>query len=196
MKLICGLGNPGREYERHRHNIGFRVVEVLCARAKASLDQDKFQARFGQGTLSGDRVLFVQPQTFMNESGQALAGTSRFFKVPLADVLVIHDELDMPFGRLQLKQGGGTGGHNGLESIVERLGDDGFVRLRFGIDKPHGPNAKERVIGHVLSGFTAEEQARLPELIDRAADAAECWVGQGLATAMNRFNRKEGERPA
>lgn len=191
MKLICGLGNPGREYERHRHNIGFQVVDALCSRAKVSLDHDKFEARFGQGTLAGERVLFLEPQTFMNASGQALAAAVRFYKVPLGDVLVIHDELDLPFGRLQLKAGGGTGGHNGLGSIVERLGDPSFARLRFGIGKPQGPDVKERVYGHVLSNFAREEGERLPELVQRAADAAECWAGQGLATAMNRFNRKD-----
>jgi PTH1 family peptidyl-tRNA hydrolase len=190
MKLICGLGNPGREYERHRHNLGYRVVDVLCGRARVRLDHEKFDARFAQGSLDEERVLFLQPTTFMNLSGQSLAGAARFYKVPLEDVLVIHDELDLPFGRIQLKTGGGTGGHNGLESIVERLGDGGFARLRCGIGKPEGPKAPERVIGHVLSNFSKEEAEQLPALIDRAADAAEYWVREGMAAAMNRFNRK------
>jgi PTH1 family peptidyl-tRNA hydrolase len=191
MKLLCGLGNPGRDYERHRHNIGFRVVDVLCQRAKASLAQGKFEARFGQGSLGGERVLLLEPHTFMNDSGRSLGAAVRFYKVALEDVLVIHDELDMPFGRLQLKAGGGTGGHNGLESIVEVLADPGFARLRFGVGKPQGPNPKDRVVGHVLSNFSAEEAPQLDALVARAADAAECWVTQGLAAAMNRFNRKD-----
>jgi PTH1 family peptidyl-tRNA hydrolase len=190
LKLICGLGNPGREYERHRHNLGFRVVDALVERARARLDHDKFDARLGQGTLGEERVLFLQPQTFMNLSGQSVAGAARFYKVPLEDVLVIHDELDLPFGRIQLKTGGGTGGHNGLESIVERLGDPAFARLRFGIGKPEGPKAPERIVGHVLSNFSKEESEQLPTLLDRAADAAELWARQGMAVAMNRFNRK------
>ncbi len=190
MKLICGLGNPGREYERHRHNIGFRVVEALLPKASAQLNQDKFEARVGSGTLGGEKLLFVLPQTFMNLSGKSVAGAARFYKVDPADVLVIHDELDLPFGRLQLKAGGGAGGHNGLKSILEHLGTDAYPRLRFGVGKPEGPNAKERVVGHVLSGFRGEEEQALGELIDRAVEMAACWATQGLATAMNRYNKR------
>jgi PTH1 family peptidyl-tRNA hydrolase len=190
MKLICGLGNPGREYERHRHNIGFMVIEALLPRAKAELNQEKFQARVGQGTLGGERILFVEPQTYMNLSGRSLAEAARFYKVAVEDILVIHDELDLPFGRLQLKAGGGTGGHNGLKSSVQSLGADGFIRLRFGIGKPEGPNAKERVAGYVLSNFDDGERRQLEEHIGRAVDMAETWVREGLATAMNRFNRR------
>jgi PTH1 family peptidyl-tRNA hydrolase len=190
MKLICGLGNPGREYERHRHNIGFMVVEALLPRARGELNQEKFQARVGQGTLGGERILFVEPQTYMNLSGRSLAEAARFYKVAVEDILVIHDELDLPFGRLQLKAGGGTGGHNGLKSSVQSLGADGFIRLRFGIGKPEGPNAKERVAGYVLSNFDDGERRQLEELIGRASDMAETWAREGLATAMNRFNRK------
>ncbi|WNZ59770.1 aminoacyl-tRNA hydrolase [Myxococcus sp. MxC21-1] len=190
MKLIVGLGNPGREYERHRHNIGFMVVEALLSRARAELNQEKFAAKVGQGTLAGERVLFVEPQTFMNLSGRSVAEAARFFKVPVADVLVIHDELDLPLGRLQLKAGGGSGGHNGLKSIVSSLGDEGFIRLRFGIGKPEGPNARERVSGYVLSNFDDGERREMDALIDRAMDMTELWIREGLSVAMNRFNRK------
>lgn len=190
MKLICGLGNPGREYERHRHNIGFMVVEALLSRARAELNQEKFQAKVGQGSLGSERILFLEPQTYMNLSGRSLAEAARFYKVAVEDILVIHDELDLPFGRLQLKAGGGTGGHNGLKSSVQSLGADSFIRLRFGIGKPEGPNAKERVAGYVLSNFDDGERRQLEELIGRSADMAETWAREGLATAMNRFNRK------
>jgi PTH1 family peptidyl-tRNA hydrolase len=190
VKLICGLGNPGREYERHRHNVGFMVVEELCRRARASLDQKKFEAEVGTGTLGGEKVLFVLPQTFMNLSGKSLAGAARFYKIAPADVLVIYDELDLPFGRMQVKAGGGAGGHNGMKSILEMYGEDSFARLRFGIGKPEGPNARERVVGHVLGNFSGEENKQLQELLGRAADAAEVWTREGLATAMNRFNRR------
>ena len=190
MKLICGLGNPGREYERHRHNIGFMVVEALLSRARAELNHEKFQARVGQGSLGGEKVLFLEPQTYMNLSGRSLAEAARFYKVAVEDILVIHDELDLPFGRLQLKVGGGSGGHNGLKSIVSSLGADGFIRLRFGVDKPQGPNAKERVAGYVLSNFDDAERRQLDDLIPQAADAAESWVRDGLATAMNRYNKR------
>jgi PTH1 family peptidyl-tRNA hydrolase len=189
VKLVAGLGNPGREYAGHRHNVGFVVVDRLSARLGIALGQEKFQARIGQGDASGERVLLLQPQTFMNDSGAALAAAMRFYKVGPDDLLVVHDELDLPFGRLQLKRGGGTGGHNGLESIVEQLGED-FARLRVGIGKPSGPNAKERVVGHVLHDFSGEERKELPTLVDRAADMAESWLRTGLAEAMNRHNRR------
>src|SRR5215217_3881403 len=176
MKLICGLGNPGREYERHRHNIGFMVVEALLSRARAELNQEKFAAKVGQGTLAGEKILCVEPQTFMNLSGRSVAEAARFYKIPPEDVLVIHDELDLPLGRLQLKAGGGSGGHNGLKSIVASLGSEAFIRLRFGIDKPEGPNARERVAGYVLSNFDDGERRQLDELMDRAMDMTECWV--------------------
>jgi len=190
MKIVCGLGNPGREYERHRHNIGFRVVERLADRARASFDKQKFDAALAQATVGGEKVLLLKPQTFMNLSGRSVAGAAGFYKVLPADVLVIHDELDLPFGRLQLKAGGGAGGHNGLRSIQQLLGTDAYARLRFGIDKPQGPNAKERVVGHVLSAFSSEEERALEERVQTATDAAEAWLTDGLASAMNRFNRK------
>ncbi|MFZ5472295.1 MAG: aminoacyl-tRNA hydrolase, partial [Myxococcota bacterium] len=191
MKLICGLGNPGREYERHRHNVGFMVVDLLVQRAKAALNQEKFDGRVGQGDLAGERVIFLEPQTFMNLAGRSLAAAARFYKVPPSEVLVVHDELDLPFGRLQLKSGGGPGGHNGIKSILQCWGTDAFARLRVGIGKPEGPDAKERVIGHVLGGFTKTEQEVLPALLGRAADGAELWVRGGLAAAMNRVNRRQ-----
>ena len=190
MKIICGLGNPGREYERHRHNIGFMVVEALLSRARAELNHEKFQARVGQGTLGGEKVLFLEPQTYMNLSGRSVAEAARFYKVAVEDILVIHDELDLPFGRLQLKAGGGSGGHNGLKSTVSNLGEDSFIRLRFGIGKPQGPNAKERVAGYVLSNFDDGERRQLDDLIAQAADASDTWVRDGLATAMNRYNKR------
>ena len=191
MKLICGLGNPGREYERHRHNIGFRVVEALAARVKAGFDQRKFDAELATTTVAGEKTLLLKPQTFMNRSGQSLAGAARFYKVAPPDILVVHDELDLPFGRLALKAGGGAGGHDGLKSILECFGEDGFARLRLGIDKPTGPGAKERVADYVLSRFTDEELKSLDELVGRAADACELWLAQGLGAAMNRFNRRQ-----
>ncbi|MCP3100006.1 aminoacyl-tRNA hydrolase [Myxococcus sp. K15C18031901] len=190
MKLICGLGNPGREYEKHRHNIGFMVVDALLSRARAQLNQEKFAAKVGQGTLAGERILFLEPQTFMNLSGRSVGEAARFYKIPVEDVLVVHDELDLPLGRLQLKAGGGSGGHNGLKSIVSSLGAENFIRLRFGIGKPEGPNARERVSGYVLSGFDDAERRQLEELIGRSVDMAESWVRDGVATTMNRFNRK------
>ncbi len=192
MKIISGLGNPGREYEEHRHNVGFMVVDALARALKASFTQHKFDADLATASLGGDRVLLLKPQTFMNLSGTAVGGAARFYKVAPEDVLVVHDELDLPFGRLALKLGGGTGGHNGLNSLRESWGEETYGRLRFGIGKPTGPNAKERVVGHVLGGFSGEERKLLPELIDQASAAAQAWATQGMAKAMNALNRRGG----
>jgi PTH1 family peptidyl-tRNA hydrolase len=189
-RLVVGLGNPGREYAGHRHNAGFLVAERLAGAVGIPLGQSKFQGRFGQGDLGRTRVVLLLPETFMNASGEAVSAAARFYKVPPEDLLVVHDELDLPFGRLQLKKGGGTGGHNGLESIVEHLGTADFARLRFGIGKPQGRNAKERVVGHVLHDFSAEEREQLPGLVDRAVEMAGAWVTLGLPEAMNRHNRR------
>jgi peptidyl-tRNA hydrolase, PTH1 family len=187
VKLICGLGNPGAEHAGDRHNAGYLVLERLASRAGISLDMAKFDGRLGAGRLGAERVLLLKPETYMNLSGQSVGAAARFYKVAPAQVLVVHDELDLPFGRLQLKSGGGTAGHNGLRSILSGLGEEGFARLRVGVGKPEG---KQKVVGHVLSGFSAEERGLLPELLDRAADAAAGWATLPLAEAMTRFNRK------
>lgn len=190
MKIVCGLGNPGRDHSGHRHNIGFMVLDELASRLKGSFDSEKFDARLATVSVGGEKVLLLQPQTFMNRSGTSLGGAARFYKVAPADVLVVHDELDLPFGKVQLKLGGGTGGHNGLNSMAEHWGEADYARLRMGIGKPQGPNAKERVVGHVLGNFSAEEGRELKALIQRGADGCELWLVHGMQTAMNRFNRK------
>ena len=190
MKLICGLGNPGKEYEKHRHNVGFMVVEALASDWGTSFNQEKFQGDIASVTLGGEKVLLVKPKTFMNVSGRCVGPLAHFYKVSAEDILVVHDELDMPFGRIQLKKGGGSGGHNGLKSLTEAFGHSEYARLRVGIDKPVGPNAKERVPGYVLSAFSKEESAALPELVQQAREVCEAWAKMGLAAAMNRYNRK------
>ncbi len=188
MKIICGLGNPGREYERHRHNIGFQVLDVLAARWKATFNTHKFDAEVSNASFASHKVLLLKPQAFMNISGQSLAAAARFYKVTLEEVLVVHDELDLPFGRLQLKPGGGSGGHNGLKSIALSWEQD-YARLRFGIGRPPAPGP-DRVVGHVLSNFSSEEQPLLAAAIVRAAEGAEAWTREGMQKAMNGFNRK------
>jgi peptidyl-tRNA hydrolase, PTH1 family len=187
VKIVCGLGNPGREYEDTRHNVGFLVVDALASALRIPLVQEKFEGVLGQGNAFDDKVLLLKPQTFMNLSGQSLGPAARFYKVGPEDVLVIHDELDLPLGRLQLKGGGGSGGHNGLKSILSSWGEDGFARLRLGIGKPEG--GRDQTSGHVLSGF-GPNRAEAQELIQRATEAALCWLKDGLATAMNRHNRR------
>lgn len=187
MKLIVGLGNPGRQYQGTRHNVGFRVVDELARKAGIALSSNKFEGEYGQGTLAGTKAALLKPQTYMNLSGDSVAPAARFYKVEPEDLIVVHDELDLPFGRLQLKKGGGTGGHNGLNSIVERLGSNEFIRLRVGIGKPE---TKERVVGHVLGGFAQSEAGQLQELTAKAVEAIEAILEKGLQKAMTEFNRK------
>jgi PTH1 family peptidyl-tRNA hydrolase len=187
MKLIVGLGNPGRQYHRTRHNIGFRVVDELAHREGIAFSSSKFQGEWGQGAVGREKVALLKPQTYMNLSGDSVAPAARFFKVGPEDLIVVHDDIDLPFGRLQLKIGGGTGGHNGLNSIVEQLGSEDFIRVRIGIGKPE---AKEAVIGHVLSSFDREEAKALDDIAARAVDAIRAIISGGLAMAMNEFNRR------
>lgn len=189
MKIVVGLGNPGRQYAGTRHNVGFDVIDYLAAAPSVGGARSAFQADVFEATEGGEKLLLLKPQTFMNVSGQSLAAAANFYKVAVEDVLVVHDELDLPFGRLQLKPGGGSGGHNGLKSIVESWGEQDHARLRFGIGRPPAPGP-DRVVGHVLSAFGSEEAPQLPEAITRAAEGCEAWTREGMSKAMNAFNRK------
>jgi PTH1 family peptidyl-tRNA hydrolase len=187
MHLVVGLGNPGSQYQDNRHNLGFMVVDELLARARASAPRAKFGAELVEGTLGGKRVLFCKPMEFMNLSGQAVARVAGFWKIPVADTIVVHDELDVPFGRLKLGVGGGHGGHNGLRSLIADLGDPGFARVRVGIGRPlPGRDAAD----YVLTDFSRAEAKELTELRALAADAVEAIVVHGVPAAMNRFNGK------
>ncbi len=190
MHLVVGLGNPGTEYQSNRHNIGFMVVDDLLGRARGPTPRGKFGAELAEITLGGQRVLLCKPMEFMNVSGQAVARVAGFWKVPVADTIVVHDDLDIPFGRMKLGAGGGHGGHNGLRSIAADLGDPGFARVRLGIGRPApGRDAAD----YVLTDFSRAEAAELPELRMLAADAVEAIVTRGLTAAMNRFNGKAGQ---
>lgn len=188
MKLIVGLGNPGSEYEATRHNVGFMVIDELASQAGISLSSKKFDAAYGQGSVEGVKAALLKPQTYMNLSGDSVAPAARFFKVEPQDLVVVHDELDLPLGRLQVKLGGGTGGHNGLRSIVARLGSGDFVRIRVGIGKPNA--GRSRVVGHVLSPFSRDEQETVEEAVKRAAEAVQVVVARGVQKAMNEFNKR------
>jgi PTH1 family peptidyl-tRNA hydrolase len=187
MHLVVGLGNPGPEYRDNRHNLGFMVVDVLGARGRGSSPRAKFGAELSEVTLAGARVLLCKPMEFMNVSGQAVARVAGFWKIPVADVIVVYDELDLPFGRLKLGTGGGHGGHNGVRSMLSSLGDAGFARVRVGIGRPpagHDP------ADFLLSDFSRAEAKELPDVIGAAADAVEAIVKGGVTAAMNKFNGK------
>jgi PTH1 family peptidyl-tRNA hydrolase len=193
MFLVVGLGNPGRQYQGNRHNVGFRVVDQLAARAGSPAPRDKHGAEVFEATVGGERALLCKPMEFMNVSGQAVQRIAGFHKIPAANVVVVHDELDVPFGRLKLGSGGGAGGHNGIRSIIAELGTPDFARVRFGVDRP--PPAWQGA-DYVLANFTGAEQKRLPELIDLACDAVEEIISRGLPAAMNKFNTKPKSLPA
>jgi PTH1 family peptidyl-tRNA hydrolase len=186
VKLIVGLGNPGKKYERTRHNLGFMVLDRLAAKSGVAIDKTKAEALIGEWKRAGESVLLVKPQTFMNLSGQALATLFRYHSVEAGDVIVVHDDLDLPFGRLRIRQQGSSGGNRGMLSVLQALGDGPFVRLRIGIGRP--PPGVDPA-DFVLQRFTPEEKAALAELVARAADAVEAVLEQGPRLAMEKFNR-------
>ena len=175
MRLFVGLGNPGREHARQRHNIGFMAVDAIARRHAAPPFRPKFSGLVSEATLGAERVLLLKPETYMNESGRSVAAAARFHKLVLADIVVFHDELDIAAGTVRVKLGGGNAGHNGLRSITGDLGND-YRRVRLGIGHP---GTKERVLGHVLGNFAKDEQAWLAALCDAlAAEAAELAEGR------------------
>ena len=188
MRLLVGLGNPGSKYERTRHNIGFRVAEEAARKLGAPLDQTRWNAILGQGRLGNEPVVVLLPQTFMNASGESVGHAVRFWKVGPENIVVVHDELDLEFGRLQVKVGGGDAGHNGLKSLRQHLGTGDWPRIRFGIGRP--PPQWEGV-DWVLGKFAGDEETRLAEQIPEAADAALAVLREGPLSAMNRFNRRQ-----
>jgi len=186
MYLIVGLGNPGAEYARTRHNAGFLLVEKLAGRWRMEWTMErKFLARVARGVVGGQRVLLCQPQTFMNLSGEAVGEINGFYRLPLDRMVVAVDDADLPFGEIRLRPGGSSGGHHGLESIEQHLGSREFARLRIGIGRRDGVR---QITGHVLGKFDATESGMLEKVLERAADQVECWLDAGLQKAMSRYN--------
>jgi PTH1 family peptidyl-tRNA hydrolase len=183
--LIVGLGNPGAEYAGNRHNAGYMVADLLADRAGARLRGGKFRASVGDGRLAGRPVTIAKPLTFMNESGGPVAALRDYYRVPPARIVVLHDELDLPFGTIRLKLGGGDNGHNGLRSVTAVLRPGDYYRLRFGIGRPPG---RMDPATFVLRDFAPAERKELPFLIDHAADAVEALLADGLAAAQNAFH--------
>ncbi|MDP2268723.1 MAG: aminoacyl-tRNA hydrolase [Deltaproteobacteria bacterium] len=187
MKLIVGLGNPGEQYQASRHNLGFLTIDYLAARHAISLQRRGCDSFLGQGRIGNEAVFLAKPQTFMNLSGVALEKLLAYYRTDIEDLLVIHDDLDLPFQIVRLKKGGGGGGHKGLASIIEHLGNSDFFRVRIGIGKPA---RKGMVESYVLSPFTAAEQKELPNIITAAGDAAREIVENGIESAMRIYNGK------
>lgn len=183
--LIVGLGNPGTEYERTRHNIGFRVVESLAAKHALSFSKKQAKALLAEGTIVGRRVLLAKPQTYMNLSGESVRPLIAFYNLPLTNVLIILDDLDIPLGTLRLRPSGSAGGQKGLKSILDQLGTQQVARLRFGVGRPPG---RMDAAAYVLQPFAAEEQLLVAETVDRAVRAIETWLELGIEIAMARYN--------
>jgi len=185
-KLIVGLGNPGVEYELTRHNIGWLTMDYLEQAYKLNF-KEKFKGLYADTQVNGEKIYFLKPQTFMNLSGESVVALSQFFKVDLSEMMVIHDELDLPFGQLLFKKGGGLAGHNGLKSIAGLLGTPDFIRLRMGIGRPvHGS-----VSNYVLSPFRDEEIPILEDFIKLASSGVDTFIKQGYEKAANAFSKKK-----
>jgi PTH1 family peptidyl-tRNA hydrolase len=184
--MVVGLGNPGKSYAETPHNIGFATLDRLAADLGASWRRSfRFQARVGRAAWGDAPVLLVKPETFMNRSGRAVAGLGRYHRVEPGDVIVVSDDADLDLGRLRIRAQGGSGGHRGLQSILDEWGDDAFARVRVGIGRPE---ATRDLVAHVLSPGTAEERERLKAMAGWAAEAVKCIISDGAETAMNRFN--------
>jgi len=189
--LVVGLGNPGKKYEKNRHNVGFMAADEL----RASIGLPDYKEKFSGVWSKGDAIALLKPMTYMNLCGDSVQPCAAFLKIAAKDVVVIHDELDLPFGDVRLKQGGGHAGHNGLRSMIERLGSPDFVRVRIGIGRPPA-GFRGEVADYVLSDFDAIERAELPGVLARALEATKRVIKDGPAAAMNVVNAKVASNPA
>ncbi len=189
MILVVGLGNPGPRYATTRHNIGFMVVDRLAEVLRAGPWQKKFNGEVAQLDLAGERAIALKPQTYMNESGRSVQPAAAFYKILPADIVVVHDELDLPFRTIRMKQGGGDAGNRGIKSVTQHLGTPDYVRIRVGIDEPEQDFPRDGA-DFVLDGFPASDRADLPRVIDRAIEAVTLFASQGLSAAMNVVNQR------
>jgi len=188
VKLIAGLGNPGERYRGTRHNVGFEVIDELARRHGLGFEMAPVNALFAKWRRPEDVVGLVKPLTLMNLSGEAIGGLCRYYKVAIADVLIVTDDVNLPVGRLRARSSGSEGGHNGLRSIAEHLGTTEYARLRVGVGRG---DVRRDLADHVLARFDAEERTGMDDAIARAANAVEMWISEGLARVMNTFNRGE-----
>lgn len=183
--LLVGLGNPGRSYKRHRHNIGFMCLDQLAREHGIRFARVRHRALVTVGRIKGEQVLLAKPQTFMNESGASVANLVRYYRVPLEQVLVIYDDLDLPLGALRFRAEGGSGGHKGVQSIIEQLGSQAFPRLRLGIGRPPG---RQEPADYVLQPFASQEKELLGPVLARAVAGVETYLGEGISLAMSKHN--------
>jgi PTH1 family peptidyl-tRNA hydrolase len=189
MKLIVGLGNPGRSYARNRHNIGFICLNRFARTQGIKFDRKKGLARIGTGKVADNEVVLARPQTFMNNSGRSLSRLIKKFNIDLKDLIVIHDDLDLPPAKIRISHGSGSGGHKGINSIIQEIGSQDFIRLRVGIGRPDKPQISEDdIIDYVLSDFTPAEKKVIDKIIPKVSEAILCLLTEGLTPTMNKFN--------
>lgn len=187
MKYIVGLGNPGKNYEKTRHNVGFMVIDELCKRWNLPLNKEKFKGIYGMGTINGEKVILLKPLTYMNLSGESIRPLLEYYDIDEEDLIVIYDDLDLPTGKIRLRTKGSAGGHNGIKSTIEHLGTQNFNRLRIGIGRPTNGM---KVTDYVLGMFSEEERPEVAAAIIQAADACEKWLSSSFLEVMNEFNQK------
>jgi len=183
--LIAGLGNPGRQYKTSRHNIGFMLVDQLAAKLDISFSRVESRALVCKKKYEHRSIILAKPQTFMNLSGQAVGALVKFYKIPIENLMIVYDDVDLPFGKIRIRPSGGSAGQKGVVSIIDRLGTNEFPRLRMGLGRPPG---RMQAASYVLRDFSQEELDFLPEILDRGADAVLTFVSLGLVTAMNQYN--------
>jgi peptidyl-tRNA hydrolase, PTH1 family len=203
MKLVAGLGNPGADYRETRHNVGFQVIDELARRWGVEQWRESFEGLAARTVRNGEPVLLCKPLTFMNLSGRTVAGVAGFYKVPVEDLLIVTDDVALPLGRLRARRGGSDGGHNGLKSVAQSLGTEGYARLRIGVGRGDIQAGDGRVVGrpdmanHVLGRFRPDERDTISAAMLRAADASEMFIAEGIERVMNVFNgaeRQDGTR--
>lgn len=185
MKLIVGLGNPGRRYENTRHNVGFKAIDYLADQLGIKVDKEKNRALIGEGKLKDEKIVLVKPQTFMNLSGEAVAPLAAWYKVELEDILIIYDDLALEVGRIRIRGQGSHGGHNGVRSLIAHLKTEKIPRIKIGIGSPP---PQWDTADYVLGNFSPDEQKIIQDAVENAAKAVEVTLGQGLTKAMNQFN--------
>ena len=192
MKLIIGLGNPGKEYAHNRHNVGFRCINYLAKIHSIAVKQHQCQSQIGVGEIAGKKVVLAKPKTYMNNSGNAVGRLVQKYGISIEDIIVIYDDMDLPIGKVRLRQVGRSAGHKGIKSIISALRSEEFLRIRLGIGRPPGEqdssSKEDIVINYVLSDFTPEEDGVIKPVIAKASDAVECILREGLLSAMNKFN--------
>lgn len=190
MKIIAGLGNPGKEYENTKHNVGFLTIDILAEKYDIKVNKIKFKGLVGEGMIGSEKVILVKPQTYMNLSGQCIREIAAFYKIDMEDLVIIYDDIDLPMGNLRIRKKGSAGTHNGMRSIIYDLQDDGFPRVRVGI----GGERKGDLANYVISGFSGDDRELIKEAIVKAADAVACLVTDGIDRAMVDYNTKKPKK--